>query len=258
MLAIGFFAVVRVHNGFACPSFKTLRRDFRTVFAIALPAILTNVATPAGNAFVTREMAKFGTDAVAGMAIIGRMIPVAFAVVFALSGAIGPIVGQNFGAEKFDRVKGAFIAGIKFIALYVAFMTLALYLLRAPLADLFDATGQTRDLIYLFCGGLAALSFFNGVIFVANASFNNLGRPVYSTTINWGRNTLGTWPFVAIGAAFYGAEGVLLGQAVGGIFFAAFATIMALRLMNRLESPQPVEPFTRQRRLLLLFGQGRW
>ncbi len=64
---------------------------------IALPAILTQFATPIGQAYVTRAMAAFGEDAVAGMAIVGRMTPVAFGVIFALSGAIGPIIGQNFG-----------------------------------------------------------------------------------------------------------------------------------------------------------------
>ena len=32
---------------------------------------------------------------------------------------IGPIVGQNFGAGRFDRVKGAMIAGLKFLAIYI-------------------------------------------------------------------------------------------------------------------------------------------
>jgi Na+-driven multidrug efflux pump len=31
------------------------------------------------------------------MAIVARLTPVAFGVIFALSGAIGPIIGQNFG-----------------------------------------------------------------------------------------------------------------------------------------------------------------
>ena len=59
---------------------------------------------------------------------------------------------------------------------------------------LFNAEGLTRDLVYLFCGPLALLWFFNGVIFVANAVCNNLGRPFWSTVVNWGRHTVGTIP----------------------------------------------------------------
>lgn len=234
MLVVALWPCIKLYKGFAVPSMSLLKQDFTAISAIALPAVLTNVATPIGLAFVTREIAKFGTDAVAGMAVVSRLTPVAFAVVLALSGAIGPIVGQNFGAKQFQRVKGAFLAGIKFVGMYVLVVALILFLLRAPLADLFQAQGLTRDIIYLFCGPLALASFFNGVIFVANASFNNLGHPIYSTWINWGRNTLGTWPFIIVGASVAGAQGVLIGQALGGILFAAIAYFWAMRVMNRL------------------------
>ncbi|MGX9354653.1 MATE family efflux transporter [Roseobacteraceae bacterium S113] len=258
MLVVALRPAIRVYDGFARPSVGLVMRDFKAVSTIALPAVLTNVATPVGQAVVTREMAKYGTDAVAGMAVIGRLMPVAFAVVFALSGAIGPIVGQNFGAGKFDRVRGAFMAGIKFIAIYVLLVAALLFVLRAPLADLFEAEGLTRELIYLFCGPLALLSVFNGVIFVTNASFNNLGHPIYSTGVNWGRNTLGTLPFVLIGSSLAGAQGVLIGQALGGVVFAVIASVLALRVMDNLEHPREVNPFVRHRRLHMLFGQGRW
>ena len=151
-------------------------------------------------------MARFGTEAVAGMAVIGRLTPVVFAVVLALSGAIGPIIGQNFGASRLDRVRESYIDGLKFLSIYVLLAALVLYLVRVPLADMFGAKGDARILIYWFCGPLALANFFNGAIFVSNASFNNLGYPVYSSWINWGRHTLGTWPFVVVFAAWWGAR----------------------------------------------------
>ena len=44
-------------------------------FAIGLPAVMTQLATPVGNAYVTREIASFGDAAVAGWAMIGRLTP---------------------------------------------------------------------------------------------------------------------------------------------------------------------------------------
>ncbi|WP_037307749.1 MATE family efflux transporter [Ruegeria halocynthiae] len=249
---------VRVHQGFARPRLRQVMSDFRPVRAIALPAVLTNIATPVGSAIVVREVAQFGTDAVAGMAVIGRLMPVAFSVVFALSGAIGPIVGQNFGAGQYDRVKATFVAGVKFTAVYVCLMAATLFLLRAPIADLFQAQGETRALIYLFCGPLALASFFNGVIFVANASFNNLGHPVYSTWVNWGRHTLGTWPFAVAGGYVAGAPGVLLGQALGGVIFAIICWFLVRRVVSHLAAPTPAEPFAGQTRLQALFGRRGW
>lgn len=256
MLGMAFWPAIRVHDGFAPITFAGFRADIRSAVAIALPAVLANVATPIGGAIVTREVARFGTEAVAGMAIIGRLTPLAFAVVFALSGAIGPIIGQNAGAGHPDRVRAAFRAAVLFTGAYVLVASALLFGLRMPISALFNAQGETRTLILLFCGPLALLSFFNGVIFVANASFNNLGRPLYSTLINWGRHTLGTWPFVLLGAAWYGASGALIGQAVGGILFAGVAWLLALRVM-RGPVAKPADPFTAQSRLHALFGRQK-
>ena len=258
MLVAALWPALRVHQAFARPSLRQVVQDIRPVRAIAIPAVLTNVATPIGNAIVVREIAQYGTDAVAGMAVIGRLLPVAFSVIFALSGAIGPIIGQNYGAEKFDRVRAAYLAGIKFTAIYVLGMAAILFLLRAPIADLFAAQGETRTLIYLFCGPLALASFFNGVIFVANASFNNLGHPVYSTWINWGRHTIGTWVFATIGSSLAGASGVLLGQAFGGVIFAVISWGLVMRVVSGLQRTQTAEPFADQNRIHSLFGRRGW
>ena len=225
--------VIRHHGGFDKPSLPSLSLDFRPIAMIALPAIMTQLATPVGQAFVTRLVSGFGEGAVAGVAIIGRMTPVAFGVIFALSGAIGPIIGQNYGAGKHDRVREAFKEGLRFTAIFTVFVTILLFLLRAPIADLFHATGITRQIIYLFCGPLALLFFFNGVIFVANSAFNNLRHPLHSTCTNWGRHTVGTVPLALLGGHLMGAQGVLIGQALGGVVFGFVAWWLALRVMPK-------------------------
>jgi Na+-driven multidrug efflux pump len=177
-------------------------------------------------------MASHGEEAVAGLAIVSRLIPVAFGVLFALSGAVGPIIGQNHGAGRTDRVRRAFRDALVFAALVTALVSAALFALRAPIADLFGASGTARSLVYLFCGPLALAWVFNGAIFVGNAAFNNLGRPFLSTWVNWGRHTLGTIPFVLAGSALFGAEGVLIGQATGGVLFGLLALWLAHRIID--------------------------
>lgn len=262
-ITIGTYALIpifRHHGGLARPDVAGLLADFRPIFAIAAPAILTQLATPIGQAYVTRAMAEFGEAAVAGMAVVGRMTPVAFGVIFALSGAVGPIIGQNFGAHDFDRVRRALRDGLIFCALFVAAVTVVLFALRAPIADLFDADGVMRQLIYLFCGPLALAFFFNGVLFVCNAAFNNLGYPFYSTWINWGRHTLGTVPLVMIGAWGLGAPGVLIGQAFGGVLFAGLAYVLAQRVITRAQARHDDpdnDSFSQQVRLFQLFHHRR-
>ncbi|MEM6609765.1 MAG: MATE family efflux transporter [Pseudomonadota bacterium] len=248
MGAAALWPLLKRGDALARPHVPNLSADFGPIVTIAFPAILTQFATPVGQAIVTRSMAAFGEEAVAGMAIAARLTPVAFAVIFALSGAVGPILGQNFGAGDHARVRRGFRDAIVFTALAVGLASLILFVLRAPIADLFGAEGAAREIVFLFCGPLALMWFFNGMIFVSNAAFNNLGHPYYSTWINWGRHTIGTIPFVIGGAALLGAGGVLIGQAIGGVLFGGLAVWLALRTMSReagLARDEPFQPHVR-------------
>ena len=242
MASVAVWYVVRRFGGFSGLSLMAMRRDLRPIAAIAIPAMLANIAAPIGGAYVIKVAAEFGESAVAGMAIIGRVTPVAFALIFAMSGAIGPIIGQNFGAGKHDRVREAFNSSMLLIVMYVVPVVVILYFLRNIIADLFDAQGLARDLIFLFCGPLSLAWIFNGVIFIGNAAYNNLGHPFYSTWINWGRNTFGIIPFVYFGAQYWGAQGVLIGQMAGGVFVAIVSFFLAERLMKKVAKNQILDP----------------
>lgn len=245
MAAYGLYAVVRIHGLAARPSLRAFIGDIRPLSAIAVPAILTNVATPVGNAYITFALAAHGDVAVAAWAVIGRVIPVAFGPLFALTGAIGPIIGQNVGAGRFERVRMALMDSLKLTLLYVGAMWAVLALARHPIAQSFGLSGEGVDLVAFFCLFAAGSFIFLGFLFVANAAFNNLGAPLLSTVFNWGRATLGTIPFVWLGGRLAGAEGVLAGQALGAVAFGVLALVFAFRLVARLASgyrPPPSEP----------------
>ena len=91
----------------ARPNLRTARRDFSRIMAIGFPAIMANLATPVGSAYTIRVFSDFGEAAIAAGAIIDRVTPVAFGVIFALTGSIGPIIGQNYGARLMPRVRRA-------------------------------------------------------------------------------------------------------------------------------------------------------
>jgi putative MATE family efflux protein len=234
----GLWYLIRRYGGFSGISLIATIKDLKPILVIAIPAILANIAAPIGGAYVVKAAAEFGEAAVAGLAIIGRITPIAFALIFAMSGSIGPIIGQNFGAGRHDRVRKTFNISAFLVVIYVIPMVGVMYILRSPIADMFNAEGIARELIYLFCGPLSLAWIFNGIIFIGNASYNNLGHPFYSTWVNWGRNTLGIIPFVYLGAQYWGAAGVLIGQMAGGIFVAIASYILAERLMKKAERNQ--------------------
>jgi len=258
--AIGASALVplvRYYGGFGRPNLASMLPDLRPVLIIAFPAILTQLATPVGQAYVTRAMAAFGEDAVAGMAIVGRLTPVAFGIIFALSGAIGPVIGQNFGAGEQGRVRRAFGDGILFTGVVVVAVSALLFAARPLLVMLFQLDGDSQRLVFLFAGPLSLLWFFNGLIFVSNAACNNMGRPFYSTIVNWGRHTLGTIPFVIVFAAWFGASGVLIGQAVGGVLFGLVAIVVAMSVMRQGGGLGMPEGFDKQSRAFSWLHRNR-
>lgn len=234
IMGIGLLGVWRVHDMLGRSRWRTLVADTPALAAVALPAILTNIATPAANAYVTSAIAPFGDGAVAGWAVVGRLIPVAFGASYALSGSIGPVIGQNYGARSFGRMRETVSKALAVMTAFTAVAWALLALLAWPLVHLFHATGEAADLIVLFCRWLAPLFVFLGATFIANAAFNTLGRPHVSTLINWSRATLGTVPFVLAGGAMAGAGGALAGNMIGAIPFGLLAVWLCYRLVDRL------------------------
>jgi len=235
LATLGWSGAVRRHDLIARPSLGCLAGDIAAIFHIAGPALLTNLATPVGAAYVTRSMAAFGSAAVAGQATIDRISPVAFGLVYALSGAVGPIIAQNVGAGRPDRVRETLRDSFIFVMATVIAAWAILALAQDLVVRVFYASGVTAELVHLFCTWLAGGFLFTGMLFVANAAFNNLGYPVFSTVFNWGRATLGTIPFVTYGAHF-GPVGLLVGQAFGSVVFGTLAMITAFHVVDRMGS----------------------
>lgn len=233
LVGVGLYGAVRVHKLLVPVQRSRLLADARTLAAVTGPAVLTNLATPIGTAFVTHSIAGFGASAVAGQATIERLTPVAFGVIYSLSGAVGPVLGQNLGAKQFERVRQGLRASLGFMLLAVLTGWLLLALLQTPLVRLFGLEGNAAAMVHAFCSWIAGSFLFMGALFVANAAFNNLGRPLWSTGFNWARATLGTIPFAWWGA-HYGAVEVLAGQAAGAVLFGSLALWAAFHLTARL------------------------
>ncbi len=233
MMFYAVYCVVYKYKMLAFPSIKQLKTDFFTIIKLASAIVLTNLATPIGSTFVMMKMAQFGTAAVAVYATIGRIIPVAFSVLFALSGAISPIIGQNFGARNYSRVKETYKNAIMFAIFIVFFVTIVIFFSKDYLISLFNLTGHSAELMALFCSGLTIFFIADGILFSTNSVFNSLGYPYFSTIFNYGKFFLGVIPTVYTLAYFYGAKGVILGQAIGAIFVTIIAVITCHKIIYK-------------------------
>ncbi|CAN1501212.1 NorM Na+-driven multidrug efflux pump [Rhabdaerophilaceae bacterium] len=238
---VGLNGVVRVHDLLRRPRFIHLLDDGKLFTNIAAPAIMTNVATPLAGLVFYRVLAPYGEAAIAANTIIDRLVPVAYGVLFALSGSVGPILAQNLGARRHDRIRQGLRDALLFALVYCALASIVLYVLRHQIAGLFGVSGQTAAYVAFFCTVSGLTWTFIGFLFVANSAFNNLGFPLYSTAFNWGRATIGTLPPAMVGASLAGVEGAMLGVAVGSMFFGVAAVFAAFRAIAGLERQHHVQ-----------------
>ena len=202
---------------------------------IAIPTILTQLASPTGNMFATSVISEFGESAMAGWAVLGRVTVVAFGGVFALSGAIGGIIGQNFGANKFDRVRSSYRDALLFSTFYVFLIWGMLVILTPFILGVFNLSDGAADVVKAFNYIAAGSYIFAGALYVSNASFNNLGKPLYSTLFNWVKDGVVMLPFCIFGAAFYGSAGVVYGQGLAYIFAGIISVVFGWWFISRVE-----------------------
>ncbi|MGK0441603.1 MAG: putative MATE family efflux protein [Pseudohongiellaceae bacterium] len=240
VFVIALSAIVKVHHLPQVISLKSFKQDLRSIFMIAGPAVLTNVATPIGGSYVLKIMSQFGDSAVAGAAILGRLAPVAFVALFALSGAIGPIIGQNAGAGRYDRVRQVVWNAMLSNCVYVAVIWLLLYLACDWVIYFFAVDGAAEQLIHFYTHWLAGGFAFAGMLFIANACFNNLHRAYYATLLNFGRVLLGTIPLVYMLSQQFGAKGVIGGEVAGAAVFGMLGFVLVLWHIRSLENAAAV------------------
>ena len=216
MAGMAIWFAVGVHNLFARPEAWAIRRAVRPFVMVAIPAILTQMATPFANYLLTGVIAGFGDHAVAAWAVVNRLTVVAFGGIFSLSGAIGGIFGQNFGAGLHDRLRSTFRDALIFCIGYTL-LAWALLAVTAPMVvDGFGLIG-VGETVYLTFARVGAGAFvFVGAAYVANAAFNNLGKAGRSTVINWLRDGVLILPVAWLFADRFGATGVVYAQAVVG------------------------------------------
>ncbi|MEL6806929.1 MAG: MATE family efflux transporter [Pseudomonadota bacterium] len=242
LMGLALFFAAYQHDLIAWPDWAGVADTFRPYMAVALPGIATQMATPAGNYFLTIVMAPFGDDAVAAWAVVGRLTVLAFGGIFALSGAIGGIFGQNLGAGRYDRLRTTYRDSLIFCAIYTV-VTWGVLLAATPLViDAFALTGQGADVLRAFTFVGTGAFIFLGGMFVSTAAFNNLGKPAWSTVLGWIKDGVLSWPLATLLAASFGATGVIYGQAAAGAFMGALAALWGWRYVASLGPETDVSP----------------
>ena len=176
MLALAFRYAIGTHDLMAVPRLGDVMDTLRPYLAIALPAILTQMATPVGNYILTLSIAPFGDEAMAGWAVVGRLTVVAFGGIFSLSGAIGGIFGQNYGAREYGRLRSTYRDALIFGLIYTLVTWGILIVASDFVIVAFNLPAPAADVVLAFTHIGAGGFLFAAAMFVSNAAFNALGK----------------------------------------------------------------------------------
>jgi len=207
------------------PGLDTVLWNWKEIARVGGPAAGSNMLGPLSNTLVFAAIAPFGEAAVAGLGVGMRVEALAIIPLFALSGSIGPITGQNGGACLNDRVREAFAKSFLFCAGWGLFVAVVLLISGQFLAPLFlpSEDGQALAIFYWAVAPFAVAGY--GVAMSASAGFNGLGRPLYGVACNAFRGIALLIPLAWLGHLVGGAEGVVWGifaaNIIAGVVIAA-------------------------------------
>src|SRR6516165_5538582 len=126
----------------------------------------------------------FGPAAQAGFGVGARVMQALFLPVVALSFAVSPVVGQNFGGRRADRVRHSVYSAISIASLMMVMLTLIAFLASTALIRFFS-----RDPKVIAFGSeyLRIVSFnfvSSGIVFTTSSVFQGIGNtlpPLFSS-----------------------------------------------------------------------------
>lgn len=158
------------------PAFNILAKSWRDVIVIAGPAAAGNMVNPVGITIVTAILAVLGEATVAAFGVATRIESFAAIPMLALSAAIGPVVGQNWGADKKERITEALKFCYAICFGWTILLSGLLYYFGEWIVSQFsnDQTVITEAALYLQIVPISLWGY--GITVVAAGAFNAIGK----------------------------------------------------------------------------------
>jgi len=212
--------------------FKDILDSWKHMLEIGIPAMVTNAIIPVSSGIVVAMVAGYGVEAVAGYGIAMRLEPMALIPFYALSAVSSPFFGQNYGAQKYDRLLEARQVMMRFCLGFGLALAIIMSLLAPLLASLFtdSVTIQAVATHYIWIVSWSWGAY--GIVMSVNASFNGCGRPLPSVMISSARVIFIFLPLAFIGRWLYGLSGLFAASTVANLVVGLIAFIWLKRHIN--------------------------
>ncbi|MGN1021439.1 MAG: MATE family efflux transporter [Aristaeellaceae bacterium] len=133
-----------------------------------------------------------------------------FSVAMGISSASRPILGFNYGAGKYDRVKKTLYLTLGSTTVVMAVAWLMYQLFPLPLIRIFGTESALYEEFAVKCFRIYLLtSCLGGVQLCAGTLFQAIGKPVLATVVSLARQVIFYIPAMLILAVLIGLDGVL-------------------------------------------------
>ncbi|MDE7388811.1 MAG: MATE family efflux transporter [Muribaculaceae bacterium] len=212
----------------------------RRIYAIGLSPFLMNVCACVVVVFINKSLLSYGGAdgnlCVGAYGIINRVTMLFVMVVFGVTQGMQPILGFNYGAGQWCRVKHTLNIGI-WVGLILTTIGGAIgLLLPAQVSRMFTVDQTLIEIsrngfhVYYTC------IFVVGVQIVIQNFFQSIGKPSYSIFLSMTRQLLFLIPFLILFPPKWGVDGVWGAMAASDMlaFLTAIATLwVVMRKLNR-------------------------
>ena len=165
-----------------------------------VPATLNMAVIAVGYIVIAEILDAFGSGAMGGYSNASRLEQLILLPVIGLQIAVLAIIGQNMGAQQYDRVKRTFWLGIRIALIIMGVGMVLVWLFHSSLGALF-AAGNAEVLamsnLYLLYSSSALMAY--ALVLISGGVLQGMKKPIMPLLINIVRLILG--PLVAFAVA---------------------------------------------------------
>jgi len=207
--------------------------SWRRILHVGLPSMASSLIAPLTTAFITYQVAQFGQEAVAGFGVASRVEGLTLIALMALSAATTPFIGQNFGAEKYDRVREGVNWGFRFSLFYGLAAAGVLALTSSFIAELFTDSPKAIATANLHLR-IVPLSYFAlGMAMTVISAFNAIAKPLPGMFVSLTRTIMIYAPLAFILAHFFGLVGVFSAAFTANLIAGGVGVVWLRRVLKQ-------------------------
>ena len=204
----------------------------KAILSVAGPAAFSNAINPIGLSVLTALLASQGEAAVAGFGAAGRLQSFAVVPLLALSGSIGAIVGQNWGAGHADRARRAMWWSGLFCVGYGLAIAVVLFFTGDWFADIFtDDPAVIEEFSRYLAISVWGYAGF-GLLIVANGALNAVDKAGLALAQSAARVFLVMLPFGWVLRSGWGSSAIYAAELVANLAGGALAAFIVWRVLR--------------------------